>query len=248
MQKNRVLLLFVCVGLLAAVGLGANATVAAQSEIRNALFKTPEETITLYMQGVAQRNISKIMQACAIDEMSKKFRFDLSIARIQALNPFQSEAPSEYPFYAEMNKAQLSAQMLSQVRIFTYSLLSSEDMTKGTIIMKDEERATKFAKDVDPARLAKLEVKKMAMPYPKTMQRPKYVESVTKLAQVYGADEYTERVALLQFEGNNYLVGFSLLRYGNNWKIMQAGSPLANMPLTGATGKITESDFENMIK
>ncbi|MEO8393813.1 MAG: hypothetical protein ABI700_12550 [Chloroflexota bacterium] len=248
MQKLRLLFVIVCLGLLAAIGFGANSTALAQDQSGDVVFKTPEDAITLYMQGIAESDIDKILQACAINEMSENFKLDLSIARIGVLDPYQSQAPSDYAFYAEMNKAQQSARILSQVRLFTFSLLSSEDIASGTIIRMDEARTAQFIKDVDPARLAQIEVKKIGIPFPRIIESANYVENTTKLAQVYGADEYSERVVLFQFEGNDYGAGFTLLRYGENWKIMSASSPVANLVPSGATGKITEADFEKMLQ
>jgi len=50
---------------------------------------------------------------------------------------------------------------------------------------------------------------------------------------VQGADELTERVALVMLEGQGYLVGFTLLRYGDGWKVSSQSPPLAGTPSTG---------------
>jgi len=245
MLKKRVLLLIVSFGLFTAIGFSTNTLAAAQDQTSDEVFKTPEDAITFYMQGIAEGNVSKILQACAIHEMSENFSLSLSTARIGAFDANQTLAPSDDPFYVEMNKEQLSARILSQVRMFVFSLLSTQDVTDRLIII-DAEKTTQFIKDVDPSRLAQIEVKTIAIPFPEIVQSAKYLENATKFAQVYGADEYSERVALFQFEGDEYLVGFTLLRYGENWKIASAYSPIANIASSGATGKITESDFEKL--
>jgi hypothetical protein len=51
--------------------------VATPDQGTNVSFKTPEDAITHYFEGLAQSNINKILQACAINEMAEKFRFDL---------------------------------------------------------------------------------------------------------------------------------------------------------------------------
>jgi len=246
MLKKRLLLFIVSFGLLTAMGFSTSAIAAAQDQTSEVVFKTPEDAITAYMQGIAQNDVSKILQACAIDEMSEHFSLDLNTARLGVIEPSQMLAPPNNSFYVAMNKAQLSAQILGQVKMFTFSLLSTEDMTKVGVIPIDAARTTQFIKDVDPSRLTQIEIKKIAVPYPTIMKNDKYLANASALAQIYGADEYTQRIVLFQFGGDNYIAGFSLLRYGESWKIMNAGSTIANIVSSGVTGKITEADFDKM--
>ena len=71
------------------------------------------------------------------------------------------------------------------------------------------------------------------------MNDARYLENAARLASIYGADESTERVALFSFEGNYYYLGFTLLRYGDNWKISSQTSPLAG---TSALGTASENN------
>jgi len=213
------------------------------------VFKTPEEAITSYLEGVAQSDIHKISQACAINEMSEKFKFDLYTGEWMggAFNPFQSLAPTDYPFYVETNKMQLSSQIFSRVKILVYSLLSSEKEDGSLIMGMDAERINSFMKDIDPKRLSSLGVKEIGLPSKTLMSSAKYQANAAKMASIYGADESTERVALFSFEGNYYYLGFSLLRYGDNWKISNQISNLAGTSALGTPQKTTIEEFESMI-
>jgi hypothetical protein len=53
-------------------------------------------------------------------------------------------------------------------------------------------------------------------------------------------------VALVSFEQNYYYLGFTLLRYGTNWKIANQVSQLAGTNVLGAAQGITEAEFERM--
>ena len=207
-------------------------------------FKTPEEAITHYLEGVARNDVRRILQASAINEMSTKFKFDLYAERLRAINPTYL-APSDYPFYAEINKAHLSSQLLNQVKHLSYSLLSGETL-EGTIIQADAERAKRFVKDVDPQRLSKLELKKIGLPNKTVMSDPRYLENAARIASGYGADESTERLALFSFEQNYYYLGFTLLRYGTTWKIGDQVSQLAGTNILGTAQQTTEEEFERM--
>jgi hypothetical protein len=211
-------------------------------------FKTPEEAITAYLEGVAQRDLQKILQACAIDEMSENFKFDLYTSRLGGVFlPTQFLAPADYPFYVETNKLQLSSQVTSRVRILAYSLLSDEKTGDGSPLTNmDAERTARFMKAVDPKRLAALEVRKIGRPDPTLMDSAKYRDNVAKTALSYGADESTERVVLLSFEQNYYSLGFTLFRYGENWKISSATSALANSNALGAAQPTTVEEFDSL--
>jgi hypothetical protein len=197
---------------------------------------------------MAQGDIHKILRACAVEEMSEKFNFDLYSEMLGGmLLPTLSLSPSDYPLYIETNKLQLSSQISNQVKIFTYSLLSSEEVVDGNVLTDlDSERIAKFMNDVDPARLSGLKVEKIELASKKIMKEAKYLEHADKIAHVYGADESTERIALFLFEQNYYYLGFTLLRYGENWKINSQTSALANINPLGAPQKINVEEFESI--
>lgn len=244
----RALLRIVCLAFLAAGLLGIGPIATAQDQSSDVSFKTPEEAVTFYMQAVAQGDVSKIMQACAIDEMSENFRFDLYTDRIKALMP-QSPAPSDYPFYAEMNKAQFSWQILFQAKNLAYGFLTpQQELLDGRPVLNmDSEATASFMNEVNPERLAQLEVAKIGLPHPEIAHTERSQEYWNIHAQIYGADELTERVVLLRFEGDYYYVGFALLRYGENWKISNAASAMGSTNALGAPQRTTEAEFEQLI-
>jgi hypothetical protein len=211
------------------------------------IFKTPEEAITYYFEGVVQTDVDKILQACAVNEMGENFRFDLYTERLKALTPYFSLSPTDYPLYVEINKAQRAAQILNRVKMFAFSLLSSEPVGEGKTILIDAERTKNFIRDVAPNRLAQLKVEKIVLPNETLMNSGGNQKHATMLANFYGADETTERVALFSFEQNYYYVGFTLLRYGENWKIGDQVSLLANTNNIGSPEKTTVKEFEDMI-
>lgn len=250
MRENITLVLALVLGLIVA-GCSTPTPVApiATPTVVVASFKTPEDAITAYMQGVAQADTSKILQACAINEMSEKFKFDVYTERLKAFLPSQSLALATSPFYVESNKAQLTAQILGRVKILAYGLLSSEkvDDPASVIVITDTARINKFMQDVDPKRLAGLKVEKTGSPNKTLMNSTSYLNNATQIALVYGADEYTERVTLFSFAQNYYYLGFTLLRYGDNWKISSQVSPLANTNTLGAPTKTTVDKFDSVI-
>lgn len=233
-------------------GIMGNGSVAtAQDALSDLTFETPEETITFYMQSLAAGEIPAIMQTLAVDEMSKNFRFDLYVERLRALN-FQAPAPSDDAFYTEINRAQFLWQILFQTRNLTYGLLTTDPalLNGQTIIIDAEETtafATEFISNMDLERLAQLQIVTIAIPSPELVQSERNVENWDRLARIYGADELTERVVLFVFEGDSYLVGFTLLRYEDDWKISSIQSALGNTSSTGGPVQTTEEEFQELV-
>ena len=193
---------------------------------------TPEDAVRDYLAGVAQADVGKILDASAIDEMSAGFRFDIQTDRLKAMNLTGSLAPADYPMFVDMNRAQQSAIVLGQVRNLVYSLLSSEQVDGSIIVPADKARADAFITQVDPSRLAGLAVADIRFPLPRLEHDPTYLANPAKQAAIYGADELTERVALVTFEGQIYGIGFTLLRFGDVWKV---SSQVSNLTGTNAS-------------
>ena len=220
---------------------GTAASPRATEQPGSAGFPTPEDAIRHYMAGVAQADVSKILEASAIGEMSTGFRFDLLADRLKAFVFPSSLAPADYPFYADMNRTLQSARVLSQVQMLAYSLLSSERMDGSVIAPVDKARADAFVQAVDPARLAGLTVADIRFSNARFEHDTRYLANAAAMASIYGADELTERLVLLSFDGKYYDIGFTLLRYGGDWKV---SSQVANLAGTSALGTAQPTTIE----
>ncbi len=186
-----------------------------------ATFATPDDAVRRYLEGVAAGDVAMILEASAIDGMSTGFHFSDSVDRLQAMLLTSSLAPTEYPLFAGMDRAFVSAQILSQARILVYSLLSTEILDGTPIVPADKARADAFVAQVDPSRLAGLTLVDSRYPSAKWEHDPLNVKNEAKQAAIYGADESTERLVLVYLDGKLYEVGFTLMRYGDDWRILQ---------------------------
>lgn len=242
MQKTRLLIVGLCLALLIAPVSG----LFAQDSAGDNTFATPEAAMDHFFDGLIQGDLEKILQASAIDEMSENFAFDLYVDRLRALMAIQSPAPADYPLYVEINRAEITARISTQVKLLSYSLLAGDQIELDRTMIMELAEAQSLVLQVDPSRLAQLEVVEVALPNPEAMSSDRYKENMLRLAVPYGADDSTERVALVSFEGNDYLLGFSFLRYGENWKISSLSSPLAATPVLGTAMPITRSEFADL--
>jgi len=244
-NMTRGLFLLVC---LAASPSGISLIAGAQDDGSTPVFETPEDAITFYLEAVIQGDTAQILQASAVDEMSANFDFERAVNRVGSLT-IHTPASSDHPFYVELNKAQFTSQILGQVKNLAYGLLATEkDVVEGLAVFIEPEGTTRFMNEVNPERLTELQVIEIGVPLPHLANDARNLENWAELARIYGADELTERIVLLEFDEDIYYTGFTLLRYDESWKISSAASPLGGISITGAPMLTTVEDFQDLIR
>lgn len=219
---------------------GATSPAAADSTA-GMRFTTPEEAIRHYMAGVAAADLTMILESTAIDQMSDGYRFDLATDRLGALVLHGSLAPADHPFYREVNRALRSQAIASQALMLVYSLLWSQQVDDSPIVPADQARADAFIAQVDPSRLRGLAVVDIGFPNPDLEEDELYLRNATRKAAVFGADESTERFVLVSFEGGLFVAGFTLLRYGSDWRVASQDSPLQGTSPLGTAEQVPET-------
>lgn len=205
---------------------------------------TPEDAVTTYLDAVAANDVEAIVAASAADKMAAGFNFAAYSERLRAIAPVQGLAPSEYPMYAATNRYQQAAQILGQVRNLAYGLLSDETIDGGIIAPVDEARVAGFVAAVDPSRLDGLSVLDVRLPDPEMTTSERYLQNAARMAAAYGADESTERLALIALDGRTYGLGFTVLRYGDDWLVSSQSSPMAQTPVLGTATPMTREEFD----
>jgi|GEM_PF-1635513 len=215
-------------------------------------FGSPEEVIRNFMAGITSNNVEQVLASCDFVEQGQGFDFTAFALRLRSIVS-TSQLPTDYPLYREFNIAQRKYYLLNQVRWFVLSLLSTEEqVTRGETLILDTndpqtaDRLSQFVAAIDPGNLASVRIERVGTP--SASRVPKYVENAAAAAKIYGADEQVERLVLFSFQGKHYYVGFTVLRYGQNWKI---GSLLASSypgdGLLGSAQEITREEFDAAI-
>ena len=229
---------------LAAVVVVGGGVFAATSLNHGSTRATPEDAVRQYLDGVAANDVHKVLQACAIDEVAEHFDFAYQANRLRAIVPANFLLPTDYPFYVEMNRYEQASRIFNQVRGLSYSLLSSKPVDQ-TIVGLTEEQTQQYVKDVDPSRLAGLKVVSVKFPSAELAADSRTLSNFAAMAKGYGADELTERLALFEWNGKDYAVGFQLLRYGSDWKVFSQTSNLAGTSASGAAQPMTPGGFDS---
>ncbi len=230
-------------GLPRVVALTAALLITISGQVLAAGSTTPDEAIREYMAGIAAADAGRILDASAIDEMADGHRFAESVDRLQAFMPHLMLAPAEYPFYVEVNRAQRADEIMGQVLMLAYGLLSGETIDGSPIVPVDRAWAEGFVAQVDPARLAGIEVLDARFPHPDLGTDERYLKTAATMAANQGADELTERLVLFTFEGQTYSLGFTLLRYGDAWLVSSQSSPIGGTSPIGTATPMSVEEY-----
>jgi hypothetical protein len=224
-------------GIVGALALGVLAAsmagVPAGAQQPDAGFASPEDAVREYLAGVAAGDIDRILATVADDEMAAGFRFEASVERLKAFMPFLAPAPATDPLFVELNRISQTGQVAGQLRMLLYSILTDADLEGNATLGVDATWAASFVDQLDLDRLEGLTTLVVYFPDPELAADDRWLETAAEQAAIYGADELTERLAIIELEDRRYLVGFTLLRYGDTWKISSQSSALAGTPSTG---------------
>lgn len=212
-------------------------------------YETPEAAVREYLEGVSNADIEQVLASTAADEMAAGFRFDELVERVQMYS-VTLDGPTHSPFFAEVQRRDFEGEPLWQARHLAYSLLApdafGEALNGDSLRDVGRDWAADLMGELDESRLAGLVVVDIGRPtderYDSTFNR----ELLARSASMYGADEQTDRVALILYEGDTYGVGFTLLRYGDDWKVKDQRSPFSGLNLYGAAEPMTSLEFSEL--
>ena len=206
-------------------------------------FETPEDAVRAYLAGVADLDVEAILATAAVDEAAEAFDFEAQADRLRVLQLLNNPGPAEYPFYADLNRSWFEQRLLAQTQALSYSLLSSAEIGSAPVPV-DEGDAAAFVDEVDPARLAPLEVVDVRPPMASLENDERARQNALEVAAILGASDDVQRVALVKLGDQHYTVGFELLQYDGRWKLLFQNSSLFPTPPTGTAEKTTPADFE----
>lgn len=215
--------------------------------VAEARYPTPEDAVTAYLEGVKARDFSAISATTAADEMAKGFDFVGLVDWLRAADK-QTPAPATDPLFVAIHEANLMAAIARQVQFLAYGLMTTEGLIEGKMVSMDGEGAAAFAATVDAIRLGGITIEKIGVPKPALLNKEANLRNLAHNAALYGADEATERVVLISFEGKSFMVGFYLMRYGEEWTIRFQNSFVAGTDVLGVPMPITPEAFEDVLK
>lgn len=217
---------------------------ASADPARGGRASTPEDAVRRYLSGVAANDFEAVLEASAMDEAAEHFRFDAFIDERRAFFPAMDLAPPVHPFYQDLNRLQLADAIRRQLLMLVYSILTSEPIGPVPIRVDDLTWTRSFVDQIDPTRLARMDVSEIRFPDASVESDPRWLASVERQVRMLGADDLTQRLALLSLGDQLYDVGFTLVRYGDEWKVLEQRASLGDTDSLGAARPTTLEEFD----
>lgn len=233
------------------------AVMAAVSSLTNGIyeedFMTPEEAIGHFIAAVAENDFKGAMAACDINLSAEQYDTGAQAERVGHIY-LQYSAPSEYEFYQAINRANNLGRLAGQMRGFVFSLTGSEEalamsVGKSYPLEEGENQAVQFIEEVNPNVLKRLSIVRIDLPNSDYYESEQFEVSQKVYIRRFGAQELTERYVLYELDGRTYVGGFTLLRFGDNWKIDNLTSITSkfNINLNGNVEEISEEEYLRVI-
>lgn len=246
MKKFKSMLVYILVVLTMGIWPSGLFAKKADLSIPEESFATPESAISYFLYSLKENDLRKAFAACAIDEYSQGFDFEAYTNRMNAFIFYSSPAPSDYPFYIELTKCERMAHLSKQIKFFCFSLFATEKEYHTAITDPTKERIAAFIRTSNPAGLSGLEI--ISIDKPELVEHERHKSNEKTRAKCFGAQDGTERIALLKLNGEFYYSGFHLLQYKKSWKIDELYSSLVGTSPLGEAVKIDVSGYKGLIK
>lgn len=242
-------------GMVAVVALVASLWLIKVYAADEAHFKTPEEAVTAFMEALKKQDFEAILATTAVDRMSKGFDFIAQAERVKVIMPYYA-MPTSDPFFISVNKAIYTSQIARNVQYVTYSLMMADNPVIIDPLLEGHTYASPnyptAARDmfdaVQAGRLSELSISKIGTPLPEKLNSEQQQRLFSQHAKFFHGDAAAERVALLSFDGRDFLVGFSLLRYGDDWLVEDMMSRITDTGFLGGAKRTTPEEFEALIR
>lgn len=207
---------------------------AAASSIinrHNKNFTKPEDAIEYYVKKISEGDFSGALDACA---GNGGFDFVAFSEEAGFIIPF-NQWPDQYKMYKDMNEIYDANNLVKQTKELIWSLLEP-DIDFAQTYSTQTLNAAEISNNLNPSRLASLEVVRMEDDYIRESNKQKMADNCKKMAKRYRADEYKEYAVLYKWEDGYYSGGYTLLKFGKNWNIL---GPYATY--WGSTQELTET-------
>ena len=198
--------------LVIALQLASTPLVFSQSE------QTPESVAKAFVEGAKSLDLKTMMGCFAIDDYVRNYDFAYVVNQIEWINLQSQLLPGKYQIYQDLNEYTRTLKVVDQIAAFVFYLATGGDESLKTphkIVSPDE--VGDFIAKSDPSPIRNMKLRDIRYPVSK-----KDNETVLKLfayqAKMEGAQDATERVALIEMNGVTYVIPFRFLKYASNWK------------------------------
>ncbi|MCM5554056.1 hypothetical protein [Pleomorphomonas sp. NRK KF1] len=241
--------------IVAVVAVVASLSLTEAYAAEEAHFKTPEEAVTGFLDAVKKQDFEAILATTAVDRMSEGYDFVAQAGQLKVIMP-SFAMPANDPFFISVNKAFYAGMMAKDVQFLTYSLMLANNPVIIDTLLEGHSYANPdyptaawdMFDAVQAERLSELSISKIGTPLPEEVNSERQQRLFSGHAKLFQGDAETERVALLSFDGRDFLVGFSLIRFGDDWLVEGTRPWVAKTNRMGGAKRTTPDEFEALIR
>jgi len=209
---------------------------------------SPESAVELFMQGIKEASLEKVFSACACKEAADGFNLPAYTDHMGVFIPQLFNAEPNSDFYRAINRSKLESKIAEQVKLFSWVLLFDGKLDLSNPHITDPSLMGSLKQGFDATKLKGIKLLRVDFPHDSLEDNERNLKNWRRNATFYGAEEYTERVALFSFNGVEWYSGFTLVRYGSVWKVLTMVSSLGNTTVYGEPCRTTTDIYLSTFK
>ena len=201
-------------------------------------FDSPEEAVTVYLDGLAHHDIKEMMSAFAVETYAENYDLERYLERMQAYIPTYNYIPTISDFSLELNIEQRRSDVIKLIRshylVLTYSDVVLGEDAHSAIPMEDSDSAEEFMDSLfvsdDTGYLDEIEFDGTFID-PVSLNEQYASENnrnnMANSAKIYNADELVSTACRFSTEKGEFLLCLDEVRYGKRWYLNAESSNIA---------------------
>lgn len=214
---------------------------------------SPENVVGSFYDKLKDQDMEGALACFSSEDAAKNFDYESYVA-LYDLEDQDTLLPAEDTKIQLINERKLEGQAAGQIEATLRVIGLGEDTGRRSIqgVSSWQELGMEtedYIEAVDSKNLKDLTVERVELAVQDVQNQDETQEKLEQEAGVYGADERREYVALFTVGETSYIQGFTLDRYGEDWRIFSLTSELAGTSSYGIPSVADQtSDFEKYTK
>lgn len=211
-------------------------------------YSTPEETAQALADAIAANDLDAAISLFACNQMAENYDYAAMMEMYQSWYPGMAMPfSSEDTLYTDINKKFLERNAASQIAYMMFSLEGETEYMEGNVIRPDDGDVSEMISDMQSAcdldNLSSFSLERMGLANLELQLSESAQESWERQCEIYGADERAEYIVQYSYNGNSYIGGMSLYRYGEDWYIQSLSATIAGQNSFGYLAPADEEEY-----
>ena len=192
-------------------------TAELQREATLEQIQDPQNLIHYFFKAVDEENLDMALRACPVDEIGLGIDTQMVIENMGEFSPVSTVAPSkQYREYFPLTSAELTSRYTENILAF----IDAYQKYDG------------------------IQIKKIDYVYPEKQMASENMLRYQTICDTISADAVCEVAVLLEYQGKDYLAGFTLVSYYGGWKLLSFSSELTETTEDVLIREITDQEVQ----